>query len=65
MEVVDEQEFHKKPRSYALSLIEDDLASNRGLLLACLDAMSHEDVRAMLDNNEMSPRFFNGESEDN
>lgn len=32
--------------------------------MACLGFLSHDDVREMLDNNELSPRFFDGEEDD-
>ena len=48
--------FKTDPRSYALELVEigHDPAH---LLLCALKYMSHDDVRDMLDCNELSPRF--------
>lgn len=48
--------FKSDPRSYALELIEEG-ADMGVMLLACLNYMSHDDVRDMLDTNEQSPRF--------
>ena len=63
----DNTAFNKDPRDYALALIEDGLVSVEVLLQCALGAMSHEDVRDMLDANELSPRFssdYNEEDED-
>jgi len=49
--------FRCDPRDYALTLVEDGLVSDHDLLVAALKYMSHDDVRAMLDANELSPRF--------
>jgi len=45
------------PRDYAVALVEDGLVSAEVLLTACLKYMSHDDVRGMLDANELTPRF--------
>jgi len=54
---VDSELFESNPRSYALDLVEQAGMDADHLLLAALNWMSHEDVRGMLDANEMSPRF--------
>ena len=43
---------------YALGLVEDGKVSADHLLLCALKAMAPDDVRLMLDNNELTPRFF-------
>lgn len=48
--------FDQKPRDYALELIDEGVSALT-LLTACLQYMSHDDVREMLDMNELSPRF--------
>lgn len=48
-------QFENAPRDYALECAESVGAET--LLLACLKYMSHDDVRDMLDANELSPRF--------
>jgi hypothetical protein len=53
----DTKQFQKDPRSYALQMVEDGLVDAQSLLEACLGYMSHDDVRGMLDANELSPRF--------
>lgn len=52
----DTELFKSDPRSYALDLVEAGHDPN-SLLLAALKYMSHDDVRDMLDANELSPRF--------
>lgn len=55
---MDEQLFRDDPRDYALSIIENGLCDADYIALACLKYMSHDDVRGMLDANELSPRFM-------
>lgn len=52
------------PRDFALSLVEEGLVSADTLLLACLKYMSCDDVRGMLDANELSPRFDEDEEDE-
>lgn len=54
--------FQSDPRDYALELVEAGISANH-LLLCALQYMSHDDVRGMLDANELSPRF-NEETEE-
>jgi hypothetical protein len=58
--------FKRDPRDFALEMVENGLVSADHLLLCALKYMSHDDVRDMLDCNELSPRFDedNDESED-
>lgn len=53
----DEALFRKDPRGYAIDLVEQGMVSPQLLLEACLSYMSWDDVRGMLDANELSPRF--------
>ena len=53
---MDRELFRKDPRSYALELVEQGFSAQQ-LLEACLVYMSHDEVRDMLDSNELSPRF--------
>jgi hypothetical protein len=53
---MDKKLFESDPRSYALELVEDGVRAEN-LLLCALKYMSHDDVRDMLDCNELSPRF--------
>ena len=54
---MDKKLFQSEPRDYALKLVEGGLVDVNTLLLAALKFMSHDDVRGMLDANELSPRF--------
>jgi hypothetical protein len=49
--------FENDPRAFALEMVENQLVTADHLLLCCLKYMSHDDVRDMLDTNELSPRF--------
>ena len=55
----DEELFQRDPRSYVLALWEEGLVGTENLIQMCVGAMSHDQVRLMLDNNELSPRFDN------
>jgi hypothetical protein len=55
--VFDKELFRKDPRDYALSLVDDGLMDARAMLHLAVIYMSHDDVRDMLDCNELSPRF--------
>jgi hypothetical protein len=52
--------YETDPREYAMELIEEGRTTPEDLLVACLKYMSHDDVRDMLDSNELSPRFMEG-----
>ena len=54
--------FQTSPRDFAVELVENGLEANT-LIIACLKYMSHDDVRDMLDCNELSPRFNWGQNE--
>ena len=54
---MNKEQFQSDPRDYALEMVEIGLVSADQLLLCALKYMSHDDVRDMLDCNELSPRF--------
>lgn len=60
----DSSGFKKNPRSYALGLVEEKLIDSDTMLKAALGYMSFDDVRDMLDDNEMSPRFIDEEEDE-
>ena len=60
----DAELFRKDPRHYAMSLVDEGLITPDFLLQACLVYMSHDEVRDMLDANELSPRFDEDEESD-
>jgi hypothetical protein len=49
--------FDNAPRDYALEQIDNGRTSAEHLVLCCVKYMSHDEVRDMLDCNELSPRF--------
>ena len=53
----DEESFQNDPRDYALELVELGYIDPNLLLLCAIKYMSHDEVRDMLDCNELSPRF--------
>jgi len=53
----DQELFHRDPRDFALQMVEGGLVDAQSLLECALKYMSHDDVRGMLDANELSPRF--------
>jgi hypothetical protein len=57
MSLYDDKQFQSDPRAYALDLVDDGMVSAEHLLWCALVYMSHDDVRGMLDANELSPRF--------
>ena len=57
----DSKLFQRDPRDFAIRLVEDGLVDAQTLLECALKYMSHDDVRGMLDANELSPRFMENE----
>ena len=49
--------FETDPRDFALRLVDDGMIDPMLMLQACLNWMSTDEVRDMLDANELSPRF--------
>jgi len=60
---MDKELFQTDPRSYALEMVENGFSADH-LLLCALLYMSHDEVRDMLDCNELSPRFDEDEDEE-
>ena len=54
---MDKDLFRKDPRSFALELVDSGFVSAESLLTAALMYMGADEVRDMLDSNELSPRF--------
>lgn len=61
---MDKKLFQSDPRDFALMMVSDGLVTADHLLLCALKYMSHDDVRDMLDCNELSPRFDEDDEED-
>jgi hypothetical protein len=60
----DSKLFASDPRAFALEMVENQLVTADHLLLCALKYMSHDDVRDMLDANELSPRFYEDEEDE-
>jgi len=54
---MDKEQFERDPRDYALDMVNEGMVDPMLLLQAALNWMSHDEVREMLDANELSPRF--------
>ncbi|NBQ64949.1 MAG: hypothetical protein EBT95_05325 [Verrucomicrobia bacterium] len=54
---MDKELFKRDPRDFALSLVEDGLVDPMLMLSEALNWLSTDEVRDMLDANELSPRF--------
>lgn len=57
----DAMTFETDPRDFAMELVEENRVTAELLLTACLKYMNHQDVRDMLDSNELSPRFLDAQ----
>lgn len=62
--MLDKVQFQRDPRSYALDLVDQGLVTAENMLSYVLSYMSHDEVRDMLDANELSPRFDETQDED-
>jgi hypothetical protein len=61
---MDKKLFQSDPRDFALTMVSDGLVTADHLLMCALKYMSHDDVRDMLDCNELSPRFDEDDEDD-
>ena len=61
---MNKNQFERDPRAFALELVESGLVSAESLLSCALKYMSCDDVRDMLDCNELSPRFDEEDEEE-
>ena len=55
---MENENYEKNPADYALQLVEEGLVSADTLLLCAIKAMDGDQIRWMLDLNELSPRFM-------
>ena len=55
--------FRNDPRGFALELADLGEIDTRNLLISALNWMSTDEVRDMLDANELSPRFWDEDEE--
>jgi hypothetical protein len=61
---MDKEQFERDPRDYALEMVNEGMVDPMLLLQAALNWMSHDEVREMLDANELSPRFSEDEEDE-
>jgi hypothetical protein len=61
---VNKNDFETRPAHYALELVDDCTVSAEAVLAQCLTYMSDDDIRQMLDANELSPRHMNDDDDD-
>lgn len=61
---MDKELFKRDPRDFALGLVDDGMVDPMLMLRAALNWLSTDEVREMLDANELSPRFAYDEEED-
>lgn len=62
---MDKELFKRDPRDFALGLVDDGMVDPMLMLRAALNWLSTDEVRDMLDANELSPRFaYDEEDED-
>ena len=55
---MDFDNFQDDPRDYAMQLLEEEHTTENNLLFACLKFMSHDQIRDMLEWNELSPDWI-------
>ncbi len=55
--------FETDPRDFALRLVDDGMIDPRMMLITALNWLSTDEVRDMLDANQLSPRFSEEEEE--
>ncbi len=60
---VNKNDFETRPAHYALELVDDCTVSAEAVLAQCLTYMSDDDIREMLDANDLSPRHMNDDDE--
>jgi hypothetical protein len=51
-------DFENNPIEYTFGLIDESIVTEEQMISMCLKFMSHANIRQMLDDNELSPRFF-------
>ena len=62
--MADKNDFENRPAHYALELVDDCTTTAEAMLAQCLTYMSDDEIRQMLDENELSPRFENDDDDD-
>ena len=62
--MVDKNDFENRPAHYALELVDDCTTTAEAMLAQCLTYMTDDEIRQMLDANELSPRFTDADDDD-
>ena len=62
--MVDKNDFENRPAHYALELVDDCTTTAEAMLAQCLTYMSDDEIRQMLDENELSPRLLDADDDD-
>ena len=63
--MVDKNDFQNRPAHYALELVDDCTTTAESMLAQCLTYMNDDEIRQMLDANELSPRFTDDDDDAN
>jgi len=58
------RDFNFRPAHYALELVDDCSVSAEALLAQCLTYMSDDEIRQMLDANELSPSHLDDDDDE-
>ena len=62
--MVDKNDFENRPAHYALELVDDCTTTAEAMLAQCLTYMTDDEIRQMLDENELSPRLLDADDDD-
>ena len=62
--MVDKNDFENRPAHYALELVDDCTTTAEAMLAQCLTYMSDDEIRQMLDANELSPSHLDDDDDD-
>ena len=62
--MVDKNDFQNRPAHYALELVDDCTTTAESMLAQCLTYMNDDEIRQMLDANELSPRLLDDDDDD-
>ena len=62
--MVDKNDFENRPAHYALELVDDCTTTAEAMLAQCLTYMTDDEIRQMLDANELSPRLLDDDDDD-
>ena len=61
---MDQEQFDSDPHQYLEDLLRDDIVTPERLVELFMCHMTKDDIKDMLDAEELSPRFINPEEDD-